>query len=203
MCYVGCLCFFFENFNGKVGPHDAKLRNGVVEGNDNPVVIGASLCDHVADHLCSTWHPSIFVRTSITRSECLIWPIGISNRLHCVTLRLHNAFLIGFLSHFHKKSFSSCQKYARCDVTLSSQATCYTLHYTAYNWGDKWTIRSPPLAISVSHLKGDDCSVINYAIIMIAKFKKPSQHICDIVPNTIKTFIPPKIKVHMQYKLLL
>ncbi|RVW28040.1 hypothetical protein CK203_097976 [Vitis vinifera] len=122
----------------KVGPHDVKLRNGVVEGNDNPVVIGASLCDHVADHLCSTWHPSIFVRTSITRSECLIWPIG-------------------FLSHFHKKSSPHAKS------TLDGTSPC---------------LRKRPAT----------------RCIIPPTIEKPSQHICDIVPDTIKTFIPPKIK---------
>ena len=87
-------------------------------------------CGHVVGHLCSTWHPSIFVRTSITRSECPIRYMSISSWLHYVPLRLHDAFWIGFLTHFHEQSFSSCQKYARWDVTLSLQATYYTLHHT-------------------------------------------------------------------------
>ena len=96
------------------------------------IPVWASPCDHMASHLCSTWHPSISVRTSITRSECPIRIRSISSWLHCVPLRLHSAFRIGFLTHFHEQSFSSCQKYARWDVTLSPQATCYMLHHTAY-----------------------------------------------------------------------
>ena len=35
-------------------------------------------------------------------------------------------------------------------------ATRYTI--SPANCGNKWTIKSPPLAISISRLKGDDCS---------------------------------------------
>ena len=94
-------------------------------------VVGASPCGHMAGHLCSTWHLSISVRTSITRSEFPIRSMSISSWLHCVSLGPHNAFRIGFLTHSHEQSFSSCQKYTRWDVTLSSQATCYTLHHVA------------------------------------------------------------------------
>ena len=94
-------------------------------------IIGASSCGHVAGHLCSMWHPSIFIRMSITKSECPIQPISISSRSHCVPLRLHDVFRIGFLTHSHEQSFSSCQKYARWDVTLSPQATYHTMHHAA------------------------------------------------------------------------
>ena len=79
----------------------------------------------------TTWHPSISVRTSVTRSEYLIQIRSISSRSHCVPLKLRNAFWIGFLTHSHEQSFSLCQKHTRWDVTLSPQATCYTLHHTA------------------------------------------------------------------------
>ena len=95
------------------------------------IYVGASPCGHVAGHLCSTWHPSISVRTSITRSECPIRPMSISRRLHCVPLWLHDAFRIGFLTHSHEQSFSSRQKYARWDITQSPQATYHTMHHAA------------------------------------------------------------------------
>ena len=63
------------------------------------------------------------------------------------------------------------------------------------DWGDKWTIRSPPLAIPVSRLKDDDYSVTNCAVIMTMKVKKSSQHRCDTVPDTIKALLQFKIKV--------
>ena len=94
-------------------------------------VVGASPCGHMAGHLCSTWHLSISIRTSITRSECPIRSMSISSRLHCVPLGLHDAFWIGFLTYSHEQSFSSCQKYAWWDVTLSLQATYYMLHHIA------------------------------------------------------------------------
>ena len=102
------------------------------------ILIGAFPCGHMAGHLCYTWRSSISIRTSITRSKCLIRPMNISSRLHCVPLRLHDAFQIGFLTHSHEQSFSSCQRYARWDVTLSLQATCYTLHHTT--WRLKWQV---------------------------------------------------------------
>ena len=87
-----------------------RLKGGIVE---------ASSCGHVADHICYTCHPSISVRMSITRLKCPIWPMSISSRFHYVPLRLYDAFRIGFLTHSHEQSFSSCQKYAQWDVTLS------------------------------------------------------------------------------------
>ena len=62
--------------------------------------------------------------------------------------------------------------------------------------GDKWTIRSSLLAIPINRLKCDDCSV---AITMTAKVKKPLQHRCAIILDTIKVLFQPKIKVHAQY----
>ena len=96
-----------------------------------PMFVGASLCDHMACHFCSMWHPSISARMSITRLKCPIWPMSINSRLHCVPLRLHDALRIGFMSHSHEQLFSSCQKYSRWNVTLSPQATYYTLYHTA------------------------------------------------------------------------
>ncbi|RVX23683.1 hypothetical protein CK203_000220 [Vitis vinifera] len=53
---------------------------------------------------------------------------------------------------------------------------------------------SPSLAIPLSRLKGDDCSVTNCAVIMTTKAKKSSQHKCHTVSNTIKVLLQFKIK---------
>ncbi|RVW67723.1 hypothetical protein CK203_063288 [Vitis vinifera] len=47
--------------------------------------------------------------------------------------------------------------------------------------------RSPPLAIPISRLKGDDCSVTHYAVIMTTKVKKSSQHRGDTVSDPISS----------------
>ncbi|RVW34681.1 hypothetical protein CK203_108907 [Vitis vinifera] len=60
---------------------------------------GTSPCDHVAGHLGSTWHPSISIRTNITKSEYPIWIKSTSGQLCGVPLKLRSAFRVGGLPH--------------------------------------------------------------------------------------------------------
>ncbi|KAL6332929.1 hypothetical protein AAG906_019935 [Vitis piasezkii] len=56
-------------------------------------------CDHVAGHLGSMWHPSIFVRTNITKSEYPIRIRSTNGQLCDVPLKLRSAFRVGGLPH--------------------------------------------------------------------------------------------------------
>ena len=161
----------------------------------------------MAGHLGSTWHPSISIRTNITKSEYPIWIKSTSGQLCGVPLKLRSAFRVGFLTHSHEQSFSLHQKHAWWDVTLFRRRPTTHCTIPPTGWGDRWTIRSPPLPIPINRLNGDDCSVTNYAFIMTTKVKKSSQHRGDTIPDPIKVLLQLKIKVrarsHTRGRLLL
>ena len=149
------------------------FNSSFLSGQNNQVKRGhcrTSSCDHVADYLGPTWHPSISVRTNITRSEYPIHNRNTNGQLHGVPLKLCNAFRVGFLTHSHEQSFSLRQKHARWDVTLSPQAIATRCTILPDSWGDRWTI-------------------------MTTKVKKSSQHRGDTVPDLIKVLLHLKTKV--------
>ena len=87
---------------------------------------------YMVDYLGSTWHPHISIWTNITRFECPI-RIGYTNsQLRGVPLKPYDAFRVDLLAHSFEQSFFLHQRHAQWDVTLFSQAACYTLHHIAY-----------------------------------------------------------------------
>ena len=149
---------------------------------------------HPSRLLLDTWHPSISLQTSTNRSQHPIRPLSINGRLPCVPLRVHDVFQAGSLLAPMSNHSSSCQKYARRDVSLSFQATCYALHHAAcrLRWQASHQVALP--TICVSCLKDDDCSAILYVAIMTAKVNKSSWYRCDKAPDTIKAFLRLKGK---------